>query len=167
MAEVLQFPSARTAVSDAEARAAALDTRISCIVEAPAGSGKTGLLVQRFLKLLSDEALEQPEEVLAMTFTRKATAEMQERVLDELRAAAEGVALDASGKDFERETRALALAALERSQQRGWELLAQPQRLNIRSILSVCVDLANTLPLLSGSAVSVGSAADALTTGRR
>jgi ATP-dependent helicase/nuclease subunit A len=163
MAEVLPFPqkkpvaAPRRAVDseqpapDAAARAAALDVHASCIVEAPAGSGKTGLLTQRFLKLLADAGTAQPEEVLAMTFTRKATAEMNERVLTQLQQAAADTPLPSTAGGFDRETRALALAALSRSNERGWDLLAQPQRLNIRSILSVCMDLANSLPLLSGT----------------
>jgi ATP-dependent exoDNAse (exonuclease V) beta subunit len=157
MAEVLQFPGkpAAAAMDDAPARAAALDPLASFIVEAPAGSGKTGLLVQRFLKLLGEDGeqsgIAQPEEVLAMTFTRKATAEMHERVLKELQAAADDAPLKDAANGFERETRALAGAALARSARLGWDLLAQPRRLNIRSILSVCVELANAMPLVSGS----------------
>jgi ATP-dependent helicase/nuclease subunit A len=162
MAEVIRFPSAQSmtpvtpvadvtpVTSDREERSAALDTRASCIVEAPAGSGKTGLLVQRFLKLLGDDAVEQPEEVLAMTFTRKATSEMNERVLEQLRAARVGVPLAVDAKEYELETRVLAERALERSRLMGWGLLEQPQRLNIRSILSVCMDLTNSLPLVAG-----------------
>jgi ATP-dependent helicase/nuclease subunit A len=153
VAEVLQFPFAATQsttlATDDEARSEALDTRSSCIVEAPAGSGKTGLLVQRYLKLLGDEGVEQPEEVLAITFTNKATAELRERVLEQLQAA-RADALPPEAASFEVETRELAEGALARSTLLGWGLLERPQRLNIRSIDSVCAEIANSLPLLSG-----------------
>ena len=133
---------------DAEERANALDIDRSWIVEAPAGSGKTGLLIQRFLRLLADESVESPEQILAITFTLKATAEMRERVFGQIQAAAN----DAEPRnDFDRETRPLAQGALTRDRELGWALLDQPRRLNIRTIDSVCSEIASSLPLLSGS----------------
>lgn len=56
----------------------ALDPSSSIVVEACAGSGKTWLLVSRIVRLLL--AGVQPGEILAITFTRKAAQEMQERL---------------------------------------------------------------------------------------
>ena len=46
---------------DARERGCALDENASWIVEAPAGSGKTGLLIQRYLKLLGSPGVTEPE----------------------------------------------------------------------------------------------------------
>ncbi|MFC6644067.1 UvrD-helicase domain-containing protein [Granulicella cerasi] len=135
---------------DAPARLEALDTTRSFIVEAPAGSGKTGLMVQRFLGLLLDPLVQLPEEVLAITFTRKATAEFGERVLHQLRDARSGQPLAETAPYFERETRRLAEAALARDAQLQWRLLEGGRSLNIRSIDSVSAAIASAVPVLSG-----------------
>ncbi len=68
--------------SDHFIRDQALNPSQSFIVEAPAGSGKTDLLVKRFIKLL--EVSPNPQSILAITFTRKAALEMKERIIKAL-----------------------------------------------------------------------------------
>jgi ATP-dependent exoDNAse (exonuclease V) beta subunit len=133
---------------DARERELALDIRQSWIIEAPAGSGKTGLLIQRYLKLLADESVTSPEQVLAITFTKKATAEMRDRVLEQLESAAKD---EPARNAFDSTTRPLAQAALDRDRSLNWSLLEQPGRLNIRTIDSICGEIANSLPVLSGN----------------
>ena len=128
---------------DLEQRALALDLSRTFIVRAPAGSGKTDLLTRRFLKLLA--VVDEPEEILAITFTRAATAEMRSRVLEHLEEAARSP--EPAPDEDERVT--LARAALRNSDAHGWRILEQPQRLNIETIDSLCLRIAHGQPLLS------------------
>jgi ATP-dependent helicase/nuclease subunit A len=67
---------------DQAARDFAVDPAHDVVLEASAGTGKTRVLVDRYLRLL--DAGVDPRNILAMTFTRKAAAEMRDRTLDEL-----------------------------------------------------------------------------------
>ncbi|MCB1672130.1 MAG: UvrD-helicase domain-containing protein [Gammaproteobacteria bacterium] len=130
---------------DHEARQQALDVRHSFIVQAPAGSGKTELLSLRYLGLLG--TCEEPEEVLAITFTRKAASEMKDRIIAALRSAAGEPPTD---QDELRQRRyQTARAVLDRDRQRNWQLLNNPARLRIQTIDSFCLNLATRIPLLS------------------
>src|ERR1700677_3716110 len=100
---------------DAAQRAEAIDPRESFLVQAPAGSGKTELLIQRFLRLLA--AVERPEAIVAITFTRKAAGEMVARIMGALRASQQHTAVD---QPHQQTTRALAQAALARDIELGW-----------------------------------------------
>ena len=66
----------------------ALDTSRSVVVQACAGSGKTWLLSSRIARALLEGVL--PREILALTFTNKAAAEMRNRVITHLRELAVG-----------------------------------------------------------------------------
>jgi ATP-dependent helicase/nuclease subunit A len=68
---------------DAKARAFAVDPAENVVLEASAGTGKTRVLVDRYVNLL--RAGVEPRHILAITFTRKAAAEMRQRILDRLR----------------------------------------------------------------------------------
>ncbi len=128
---------------DREARCESVRPDGSFIVQAPAGSGKTSLLTQRFLRLLAE--VERPEEIVAITFTRKAAAEMRHRIVSALAAAGEPLPEEAG--DHERLTRDLARAALSNGRRRGWDLAQQPSRLHIQTIDGLNHWLAARLPL--------------------
>lgn len=145
--------------ADASAREQALDATRSFIVQAPAGSGKTELLTRRVLTLLS--TVERPEDVLAITFTRKAAAEMRHRVVMALKRAAD----PAPEKDaYQQEGLRLARQVLARDAERGWNLVDDPERLGMRTIDSLASNLAHRLPVLSslGAATSAVDDASAL-----
>jgi ATP-dependent exoDNAse (exonuclease V) beta subunit len=131
-------------VPDQRSREAALDTSRSFIVQAPAGSGKTELLIQRFLALLARVA--EPEAIVAITFTIKAAAEMRGRVIQALENAARGVEPSTA---HEHVTFELASAALERDRRLGWALISNPGRLRIQTIDALCAAITRQMPWTS------------------
>lgn len=126
---------------DAPVRRRALLCDQSFIVQAPAGSGKTELLVRRYLSLLA--IVQNPEEIVAVTFTRKAASEMRERALS---------ALERShSPEDDSELVALARAAAAHGAACGWDLLQAPQRMRITTIDGLCTSLVRQMPVLSGT----------------
>jgi len=114
---------------DENERQAALDLTHSIIVQAPAGSGKTELLCQRFLLALT--TVTQPEQVLAITFTRKAAEEMRDRIM----------------RYLHHEEHVLGQKALQHALKHQWQLLAHPERLSIMTIDSLCMRIMEQAPL--------------------
>lgn len=134
--------------ADQEARATALRVDRSFIVQAPAGSGKTELLTQRFLALLA--VVDRPEALLAITFTRKAAAEMRNRILESLRQCE-----DPQSK-LRDDTRVLARRVLAVDTRNDWGLLRNPSRLRVLTIDALNQSLARRLPVLSGLGAGLG-----------
>ncbi len=132
-------------ISDADQRELAIDAGRSFIVQAPAGSGKTELLIQRYLNLLS--RVDWPEEIIAITFTRKAAAEMKSRILAALARATNQVP---PHFPHEIKTWELARAALANNNQRSWMLTENPLRLKIQTIDAFCAGLTRQMPMISG-----------------
>ena len=141
--------------ADVRARRDALDIARSFIVQAPAGSGKTELLIQRYLRLLA--SVDDPEEVLAITFTRKAALEMQFRVLEALRKAERGIA---GASDHESFTIGMAADVLARDRLKGWDLMASPGRMRVQTVDSFGAGIARSAPLTSAIGGLAVTAAD-------
>ncbi|HEX8713628.1 MAG TPA: UvrD-helicase domain-containing protein, partial [Terracidiphilus sp.] len=157
MSSVTTCPTA----PDQPQRENALHPARSLLVQAPAGSGKTDLLTRRFLLLLAE--VDSPSQIVAITFTNAAAAEMRQRILAELeKAQADSAARDDessraagplppdSGEADEFSMGALARRALARSRALGWNLTALPAQLRILTIDAFCRELALQQPLLSG-----------------
>lgn len=127
---------------DAKAREEATNPNYSYIVQAPAGSGKTEILTQRYLRLLS--MVTAPEQIVALTFTKKAANEMRERITLALLRAEEGI--EPTSLHLKK-THHLATKALEKSRELQWNILKQPSRLRINTIDSLCQTITNAIPL--------------------
>ncbi len=146
----------RRVASDEAARERAIEANGSVLVQAPAGSGKTTLLAQRYLRLLA--AVDAPERILALTFTRRAAQEMRERVLLALDAAR----LESCPLNMNRETWSLASAARRHLEALHLDIARQPSRLRIETIDAFNAWLAGQLPISAGA----GSAFQILTDAR-
>ncbi len=142
-------------IVDQEVRVRVLDPTRSFIVQAPAGSGKTGLLIQRYLTLLA--GVQTPEEIVAITFTRKAAGEMRQRILEAL---ADACANRAPLHAHQELTLDLARRAVRRDREMNWRLLENPVRLRIQTIDSLCLTLVRQMPILSRFGASPAIAED-------
>src|ERR1700722_20259477 len=131
-------------IADNEARRRGVNPSASFIVQAPAGSGKTELLIQRYLKLLG--TVDTPDAVVAITFTRKAAGEMRSRVIQALQVARNGVAPEA---EHERVTCEISRHVLEHERRLGWDLLQNPAQLRIETIDALCAAITRRMPWLA------------------
>lgn len=133
--------------ADQETRDRALSPRESFHLEAPAGSGKTSVLLARFLTLLAQ--VEAPEEILALTFTRKAAGELRTRVMQLLwRQRDPGL----EAHPWERRLAELAEQVLRHYDRMGRaipEILA-PERLPLMTFHSFCAQLLRLAPQDAG-----------------
>ena len=137
-------------VPDAHVRKGVIQSPGSFQVQAPAGSGKTSLLVDWYLDCLTKVA--NPEEVVSLTFTNKAAAEMQVRIVSALKLGVPDVAPES---DHQKATWELARKVLSRSAELGWDLLENPSRMRVMTFDKLCASLASQLPLLSGLGGSI------------
>lgn len=131
-------------ITDQKARQQAIDPNHSFIVQAPAGSGKTALLIKRYLALLAYNC-SQPEQILAITFTRKAASEMRERIIEALKLAYN----EADPCDPQYELIQLAQKVLAQDNYFGWQLQNCPNRLKIMTIDALCASLTKQMPVTS------------------
>jgi len=132
-------------IEDLPVRRRALDPTKSFIVQAPAGSGKTELLTQRYLVLLS-RAEKAPEEIIAITFTRKAAAEMRARIIHALTVATEK---EPDKSDYKYTTWSLAKTVLKKDSALQWNLLRNPNRLRILTIDALSALICKQTPMLT------------------
>jgi len=129
--------------ADAAVRETALDPARSIILEAPAGSGKTDLLAARYLALLAGVA--HPRQILAVTFTNRASAQMADRITRMLKRALAGEPLRRDGSWDDRFL-GLAHAAVEAHRSMG-DLLLSRDTLRIGTFHGFCASVARGWPL--------------------
>ena len=126
-------------------------------MQAPAGSGKTYLLTQRFLRLLAQA--ERPDEIVAITFTNAAAAEMRNRVLEALEASGIfglSIAPRQPNRGDQKRWEDLAARALNHAKRMDWQILELPSQLRITTIDAFCRGLALQSPLSWGLLSGLG-----------
>jgi ATP-dependent exoDNAse (exonuclease V) beta subunit len=116
-------------------------------VHASAGTGKTWLLTTRIIRLLLAGA--RPDGILAVTFTRKAAAEMQQRVTERLRELMSAAPGDLDGLLGQCGVEPTA-ATRERARQLYEELLFHPYPLRTTTFHAFCQELLQRFPLEAG-----------------
>lgn len=114
---------------DQSARLEALNPHISFIMEAPAGSGKTEVLVRRMLSLLLEVV--HPRNILAITFTRKAALEMHERLFTSLKEMPQ-----------DKDKAKLVTEVRQRIEAEGWQQ-DDLERISIMTIDALCARILN------------------------
>lgn len=134
MSGIRKFGNTVSNISDKNQRDLVLDTSRSFIVQAPAGSGKTRLLVHRYLVLLAQVTA--PENIVAITFTKKATAEMRNRILAAL--------FNPQGEDSDLFD--LSEHVLENDKKLEWNLAENPSRLRIQTIDAFAYEMVRRMP---------------------
>ncbi|MBD3587237.1 UvrD-helicase domain-containing protein [Salinimonas sp. HHU 13199] len=120
------------------------------LLDASAGTGKTSELVKRTLQAYL--AVSTPDQVLDLTFTNKAASEMRQRIISELKNADLETFVEST---HEKEMRSLATKVLARDKALGWDILKNPNQLEIKTFDSLCSSIVSQVPLTS----KVGGAA--------
>ena len=106
------------------------------------------MLIRRYLRLLA--VVDTPEEIVAITFTRKAAAEMRNRIIEALESAESTEAGSSNDQHTNAQVRRqLAILVLNRDKELGWQLTRNPARMRIQTIDSFCAVLTRQMPLLS------------------
>jgi ATP-dependent exoDNAse (exonuclease V) beta subunit len=131
--------------SDHAVRESVLDLSKSWIIRAPAGSGKTDVLVKFYLTALT--RVNRPEEICFNTFTNLAINEARQRIIEALRRAMDPVPPESA---HERQTWELAREVLDVDKQHGWGLLQHPNRLFVTTIDGLSASIASQTPVMSG-----------------
>lgn len=130
---------------DNDARRRVLNVTKSYHVEAPAGSGKTSLLVRRYIRLLS--VVGHPHEILALTFTNKAAGEMKERICAVFDKAGKGTG--SCGNPLEDSLVEDARQALQRHKECK-DVLLSPEGFQIMTFHGFCYRLISKAPIEAG-----------------